>query len=264
MEKKEHQRLVQQEFTLQAERFAQNAVLSRDQELQLIVEAARIAPGERVLDVACGTGLLTFAAAHRGAAVTGLDLTEAMLQVARQSLARASQAGRGLAGVTFQRGDAGALPFADRSFDAVITRLSVHHFPDPSLPLREMARVCKAGGRVVVADIVAAEDPPRRNLHNQIERLRDPSHVAFLSKRQLRELLEGAGLAWARTADWSTPRGLKEWTAITGFRPEVLPELEHLMRRAIPDDAAGIQAGLGPDGEPRFTHHWTVAVAERR
>ena len=109
-----------------------------------VADAAGISPGDRVLDVACGTGVLTREAARRagpGGAVTGLDLSPEMLAVA----ARLSPELR------WQQGSADALPFPDQSFDAVVSQFGLMFFPDPVAGLREMMRVLVPGGRLAVA-----------------------------------------------------------------------------------------------------------------
>jgi SAM-dependent methyltransferase len=109
-----------------------------------IVDAAGIRSGHRILDVACGTGVLARAAASRtgpGGAVTGLDLDPGMLAVA----ARLSP------GIRWQQGTAETLPFPDRTFDAVVSQFGLMFFPEPATALREMMRVLLPGGRLVVA-----------------------------------------------------------------------------------------------------------------
>jgi ubiquinone/menaquinone biosynthesis C-methylase UbiE len=69
------------------------------------------------------------------------------------------------------------LPFEDASFDTVVSRSAVHHFPDPAAAFREMARVVRVGGRVITVDVQSAETADEAALHNALEILRDPSHV---------------------------------------------------------------------------------------
>jgi SAM-dependent methyltransferase len=118
-----------------------------------VADAAGISPGDRVLDVACGTGVLTREAAGRAGpsdAVTGLDLSPEMLAVA----ARLSPELR------WQQGSADALPFPDRSFDAVVSQFGLMFFPDPVAGLREMMRVLVPGGRLAVAVWGSLDDTP--------------------------------------------------------------------------------------------------------
>ena len=111
-------------------------------------------------------------------------------------LAQASRlaADKALANVSFERGDAGALPYPDAAFAVVTTRFSFHHFLDPLAVLREMRRVCAPGGRVVVVDMYASEDAGQAAEWNRLEKLRDPSHVRCLSLTELRGLFGAAGL----------------------------------------------------------------------
>src|SRR5947208_970387 len=116
--------------------------------VRLIREAARVGPGSRVLDVACGPGLVALRLAEVAGHVTGLDLTPAMLDKAREL-----QRQRGLQNLSWRPGRADALPYPGGSFDAAVTRFSFHHLTDPAAALAEMVRVCRPGGRVVVCDV---------------------------------------------------------------------------------------------------------------
>jgi SAM-dependent methyltransferase len=108
-----------------------------------LVEAAGVGPGQAVLDVACGTGVVARAAADRMGGrgrVAGADLNEGMLAVA----------GRLRPGIEWRRADAADLPFEDGSFDAVLCQSALMFFPDRVRSLREMARVARIGGTVAV------------------------------------------------------------------------------------------------------------------
>jgi len=115
-----------------------------------LLELAALTPGERVLDVACGTGLVTFPAAVAvgpGGEVVGTDISQSMVDLVRQIASK-----RGITNVSFDRMDAedlGALPAA--SFDAVLTALGLMYVPDVLQALKEQHRVLKPGGRAVAA-----------------------------------------------------------------------------------------------------------------
>ena len=120
-----------------------------------VVELAAVRPGDRALDVCCGTGDLAFALAARGATVTGLDFSEPMLAVAERRLAEVqslmSRAGESLR-VDFLRGDAMRIPFPDAMFDIVTVGYGLRNLASWETGLSEMARVAKPGARVVVLD----------------------------------------------------------------------------------------------------------------
>lgn len=119
----------------------------------IVAEAAGIRPGDRVLDVACGTGALTLAAterAHPEGVVIGLDPNPAMLAVARNKPAA----------VDWHRGRAEALPFEDASFDVVISQFGAMFFDDVPRAFAEMHRVLAPGGRLAVAVFDSVETAP--------------------------------------------------------------------------------------------------------
>jgi len=107
-----------------------------------LVSFAGIRDGDKVLDVCCGTGVVAVMAARRGAQVSGLDLTPALLERARVN---ARQAG---VPVEFTEGDVENLPFADASFDVVVSQFGHMFAPRPNVAIAEMLRVLKPGGRI--------------------------------------------------------------------------------------------------------------------
>ncbi len=118
-----------------------------------VVDAAQIVTGQAVLDVACGTGALTLAAAERvgpGGSVVGLDINEAMLAVARQKGTK----------IEWRHGQAESLPFPDQSFDAVVSQFGLMFFADRRAAIEEMVRVLQPGGRLAVAVWDSLENTP--------------------------------------------------------------------------------------------------------
>ena len=106
--------------------------------------------------MACGPGLVVCAFAPHVREATGIDVTPAMLERARKLAAE-----KGLTNIVWRQGDVYSLPYDDASFTIVTTRFSCHHFLDPAAVLREMVRVCAPGGRVIVVDDYASEDPSK-------------------------------------------------------------------------------------------------------
>ncbi len=121
-------------------------------------DLAALSSGDRALDVACGTGDLALELARRVAPageVVGTDFSERMLE-----LARAKAGARDVAGVRFAWANALELPFADGEFDAATVGFGARNFSDLERGLREMARVVRPGGRVVVLEITTPRRPP--------------------------------------------------------------------------------------------------------
>jgi demethylmenaquinone methyltransferase / 2-methoxy-6-polyprenyl-1,4-benzoquinol methylase len=114
------------------------------------VDLAQVGPGQQALDVATGTGDLAIELARRGAEVTGLDFSEAMLELAR----------RKAPGLDWIRGNALELPYEAGRFDAVTVGFGARNFADLGAGLAEMTRVAKPGGRVVVLEITTPQKPP--------------------------------------------------------------------------------------------------------
>jgi ubiquinone/menaquinone biosynthesis C-methylase UbiE len=116
---------------------------------RLMLEMADLQPGDAVLDVACGTGLVTFKAAARvgrHGSVVGTDISGEMVEAARHRAAEG-----GCANLWFERGDAEELDFSDASFDVTLCALGLMYVPDPTRALREMRRVLRPGGTAAVA-----------------------------------------------------------------------------------------------------------------
>ncbi|MGH6795803.1 MAG: class I SAM-dependent methyltransferase, partial [Methylocella sp.] len=180
MSSSSHDDLIRDQFSRQAELFAQSPELHGDAQVLLLVDCARPKPSDESLDVACGPGTVVAAFAGRVRRAVGLDATEAMLDQAR-----ALTAERDFVNVEWRLGDVYRLPFADDSFHIVSCRFAFHHFEEPAKAFAEMLRVCRSGGRVVLCDGVASSDPAKATAFNAMERHRDPSTVEFFPLQRL-------------------------------------------------------------------------------
>jgi ubiquinone/menaquinone biosynthesis C-methylase UbiE len=207
-----HRDRILDQFTRQAAPFAAAAAIRNEEALNRIVQSAEAGPDDTILDVACGPGLLVCAFARVAKHATGLDMTPAMLEQALKTQQEMS-----LQNVSWQRGDVYSLPFPEPQFSIVSSRFAFHHLQDPLAALKEMQRVCKPGGRIVVADM--APQPAKADALNAAERLRDPSHVRALPVNELRGLFEQSGL--------SAPQ-------VHGYRME--GEMEDLLARSFPNE----------------------------
>jgi ubiquinone/menaquinone biosynthesis C-methylase UbiE len=194
------------EFTQQAESFNKSAVAWATDTLDGLVDLAEPKQDERWLEVACGPGIIARTLAPRVHEVHGVDLTPAMVDVARREAAAA-----GLTNATFAVGDATALDLPDASADGAIARFTLHHVPVPGRLVEELARVVRPGGHVVLADHAASADADAAAWAQEIERLRDPSHWTSLPIARLRALAERAGLQLEQEAAFPIVLDFEEW-----------------------------------------------------
>jgi len=247
-----HRRLILDQFTRQATPFSTAAPIADGDALRLLIEAAAPHPEDTLLDVACGGGIVVCAFARHVKHATGLDMTPAMLDRARHLAAE-----KGFANVEWRRGDVAALPYPDGAFTIVTTRFAMHHFPDPEKVLREMARVCAPGGRIVVADTYASSDPKKATEFNRLERLRDPSHARCLSLAELRGLFAKAGLAEPQESFYELRDEVKNLLARSFPNPGDEVTIVDLFAAAIEDDRLGIP--VRRDGA-RLFYAYPVAI----
>ena len=179
---------------------------------EALLDAAGVGAGTRVLDLCCGTGVVTGAAAARGAAATGVDFSPAMLAEARRAHRQ----------LRFDEGDAEALPYPLRSFDAVVSNFGVHHVPRPDKALGEALRVLRRGGRLAFTTWAEpADNIAWRLLFDAIRAHGDmqaadapPSGGNLGTPEAALRLLQGAGFEDCRAAmarrDWcvAEPRAI--------------------------------------------------------
>lgn len=118
---------------------------------QLLLDAADVKDGEAVLDVACGTGAVSRAAAARGASVVGVDMMASMLDAARE---------QGTDGIEYREGDAAALPVDDEAFDVALCQHGLQFFPDRPAAIAAMAKALKPGGTLAIACWSRFDDMP--------------------------------------------------------------------------------------------------------
>ena len=248
-----HNRRVQAEFTRQAEPFARSAALKAPELTARIGEALGTRASGRILDLACGPGVLTAQLCRDARSVIGLDLTRRVLQVAKS----AGDPER----AAFVLGAAEQAPFADGCFDAVTLRLALHHVVDPGVVMREVRRLLRPGGRAVVLDVLTSGDPRVAALHNEIERARDPSHTAFVPGDALRNSIEAAQLSVAVEQRWQSQRCFAEWAAIID-EPERMDEVARRLRAHIDaGETLGIDLRVS-GGELCFDYRWALIAAD--
>ncbi len=250
-----HADVTVEQFTMQAPDFAAAPAMHDAAALQVLLEAAQPRPTDTVLDVACGPGILVAAIAPQVARAAGIDLTPAMIELARERCREL-----GLENTELQVGDVDPLPYADATFSLVLCRYALHHFEAPGRVIAQMARVCAPGGRVVIADIAASDDPAIAARLDRVECARDPSHRHALTPAAVLEAMRGAGLAPRLAGSYRLPM---ELDALLARSASPHP---HAVRERFEAALDGESLGLGEervDGAVRFAYPIAVVVGER-
>jgi SAM-dependent methyltransferase len=190
---------VRAQFGRTAAAYVSSATHASGEDLERLLAVAAPARGERALDLGCGVGHTLRRVAPMVAFAVGADATFEMLQAGRTGVVSAPNA-------AFAQSDATALPFSDAAFDLATCRLAAHHFTNVPSAFREVARVLRRGGRFVLVDNYAPDDPELDAFINELETLRDASHVRNHTVAGWRALLDGAGLRASVESDLLTTK----------------------------------------------------------
>lgn len=235
--------LVQDNFGPAAQAYTTSKVHASGPDLAWIVEAAALTGKEHVVDVGTGTGHTALALAPYATEVVALDITLPMLEEARHLVAS-----RGVTNARFLQGDACALPLNSSQFDLVACRFAAHHFTRAAQAIGEWARILKAGGKVVVADSVSPEEPEIDRFLNEIEVLRDPSHVRNYRISEWFSLLAEAGFTASLVRSWTIPLDLASWTQRIQTPPASVAQIERLFAGASSLIRERLHIGLNEEG----------------
>lgn len=237
METVEHQQRIISQFTLQAKPFAEHQAHSQRESFESLRDLAELSGSERVLDCGCGPGLVSCYLADYAREVVGVDLTQAMVDQAR-----AGAASRALANVSFETGNVTALPFEDGEFDVTVSRYAFHHLENPEIAFREMVRVTRPGGRIVVAD--AAPPTVKRASYDAFEKRRDPSHTSALTLEELFFFGERAGLGEVVIRSFGVPMTLDSLVDSSFPDPSDREVLRQMMTADVGVDAMSFNARI--------------------
>jgi len=204
-------------------------------------------PPDVALDIATGTGFTALALAPSCRRVIALDFTPGMLREAESP-----REARGITNLRFCLGDAEALPFLAGTFDIVVCRHAAHHFPNQLRALGEMARVTRRGGRVVLCDTSAPEDPGLAALMNTWETRRDRSHGMCYPPSRIEAMFVESGLRIEDVAMGHVSLEFDDWVRRAGVAADETAGLRREFLAASPDAKAAFH--IQAEGtEIRFT-----------
>jgi ubiquinone/menaquinone biosynthesis C-methylase UbiE len=241
---------VKKQFGASAEAYVASTTHAKGSDLALLPKVGGLTGREEVLDVATAVGHTALALAPHAHRVVGVDLTPAMLEVARRLAAE-----RGVSNVLFLEGDAERLPFGDNSFDLVTCRIAAHHFPNVALFCREATRVLRPGGRLLVVDNVVPEEVELDRFMNSLDKLRDPSHYRAWRVSEWAEFYAQAGLSFRVAHQFMTVADREDWLA----RMNVPEETAEQIRRMLAGASAAAKEAYAIT-ESGFSHHKAMMV----
>jgi ubiquinone/menaquinone biosynthesis C-methylase UbiE len=217
-------------FSHSADRYLISTDHQSGPDLEMIRQVASQQFPAVTVDVATGAGHALKPASPFSGSCLATDLTREMLIVARRHLTET-----GLEDVRYVQGSAEQLPLAAGTVGLLTCRIAPHHFPSVPRFLKEVARVLEPEGRAVVIDSVAPANSNEDLFINDVERLRDPSHVRSHTLEQWLEFFRQAGLETASVDLFEREHHFREWAARTGLDEEGIKAVEERFKAAPPE-----------------------------
>lgn len=218
---------VVQQFDPVADHYRTSSVHAGGEDLAALLQHAALRGNENVLDAGSGAGHTALAFAPHAGHVISVDLAESMLAQGRRQAQE-----RALTNVEFRQADVEALPFADGSFDVVVSRYSAHHWPHPQRALAEFRRLLRPGGRLLIGDIVSYDDFTADTHLQTLELLRDRSHVRDHSVGGWLGLFEAQGFAAHIPFTWQLRLEFASWVQRIATPAEDVAAIRRLLDHA--------------------------------
>lgn len=205
---------------------------------EAMVRLSGVKSSDPVLEVACGPAFVGLLFAEKARSVVGVDL-------AQLDKATTLKTRRDVKNLSLVEGDVNSLPFASESFNVVACHKAFHHFSKPAHVLQEIHRVLSTRGRLVLGDSLSSDDPAKSALHNEIERLRDPSHVKMYSSAELQSFVSCAGFQIERYERLEDERGFDWWMSVISPPANIVKQIRSKLIESMPGDRTGLGLRLG-------------------
>ena len=242
----QNKNVVRLQFSQNAMDYRESTLFAEGKDLRKMIDSVPLVGTERVLDLGTGAGHTALAFSHFVSECVGMDLTDAMVQVATRLADE-----RGIRNVRFQVGDAENIPFASESFEVITCRFASHHFGDIKKAIQEISRVLKPGGTLILVDHYSPENDELDSFVNRLDRMRDPSHVREYRLSEYKLLFEDYALEYREFATWNLTLDFQDWVERARTPETMRNQLVAHLQNASDLCKDVFQVQLNDDGTPR-------------
>jgi len=252
--KTKHNERIKEQFSKQAIPFTE--IKGHYDSIDTIIDMSEVSKEHTVLDLACGTGIVSCEFAKHAKSVIGLDITQEMLDEAIKK-----QKIENLTNIEFKIGDVEKSPYRDESFDIIFTRYSFHHFLDTKKVFDEMVRVCKNGGKIIIVDVALKKQFAKA--YNQMEKLRDPSHSKALTTDEFNTLFSNEKLGNHKQSFYSVDLELDNQLKASFPNDGDEQKIREIFQNDLEQNLLGLNTHL-KDNKIHFSYPITIFVATKR
>ena len=203
--------------------YASSPDFASGEDLDILLNLVKPNPSMVLLDIATGAGHTAVKMAQRVKHVIAVDITSEMID-RTQELA----ASKNLTNITTLLMDAESLSFSDRLFDVVTCRFAPHHFGDVQKSLSEIHRVLKLGGVFVLEDVSSPLDKEHDKFINEINKIRDPTHIRSYNPSEWKEMIENSGFQIQSVQNFRRRYDLEAWLERAGADDDAKARVRHM------------------------------------
>lgn len=250
---KEHNNKIIEQFSKQAVPFTQ--IKGHYDSVDTIISMSEVSINDKILDIACGTGIITCEFAKYAKIVVGLDITKDMI-----AQAVIIQNENSLTNMKFDLGTVENLPYENDSFDIVFTRYSFHHFLDTKKVFEEMLRVCKPNGKIIVVDVAIEEK--YAHAYNNMERLRDPSHTKALTFDEFNMLFQNKTLSNHKQSSYRVDMEVENQLKASFPNEGDEDRIREIFKNDIKTNSLGVNTHV-KDDKIYFSYPITIFMADK-
>src|SRR6478609_1285128 len=248
MDKLKHNENIKEQFSKQATSYT--AVAAHRDSLEVLIEMSGVSKEDTVLDIACGSCIVTCEFAKHAHYATGIDITKGMLDEAKKL-----QLANNLTNINWVLDDVMPLQFSDNQFSVVVTRFSFHHFMDYEKVFDEMIRVCKPNGSIMVVDVAIPSDNVKA--YDEMEKLRDSSHAGALTIEKFDTLFQNNKLKNCQKSDYRMEIELETQLSASCLNDEDRRKLRSMITQDIGQNNLGVNVALKDD---KYSLYYPISI----